>query len=100
MRPREGTAVRLHRVSLALVAQGLIGCALDPSTTSTATSAYTVTRRVITEAEVTRQAENTEPTGPWVLYTRNAGVGAFQGGPGTPSAGHGSLGLTTPASGD
>ncbi len=92
--------MRLRRVSLALVAQGLVGCALDLSTTSTATSAHTVTRRVITEAEVTRQAENTEPTGPWVIYTRNAGAGAFQRGPETPPSGHGSLGLTTPASGD
>lgn len=55
----------------------------------------------VTEADVTRQAENSPPTDDWVLYTR-AGTpptaAAFVDGPATPPAGTGSLRLTTASS--
>jgi hypothetical protein len=56
------------------------------------------TTDVVTEDDVTRQAENTPPTDNWVLYTR-AGTpptaAAFGVGPGAPPLGIGSLYLTT-----
>lgn len=58
--------------------------------------------QVITEADVTRQAENTPPTDNWVLYTRvgtPSTAGAFVDGPANPPVGSGSLQLTT-ATGD
>lgn len=58
------------------------------------------TTTTVTEASIKRQAENTQPTGPWVLYTRNAGTGAFRQGPGTPSAGVGSFEMVTPTGAD
>jgi hypothetical protein len=58
------------------------------------------TTQVVTESDITRQPENTPPTDNWVLYTRNAGNGAFVAGPATPPAGAGSLQLTTPTGAD
>jgi hypothetical protein len=55
---------------------------------------------IITEDEITRQAENTPPTDNWVLYTRNAGNGTFKTGPGTPPSGVGSLETATPTGAD
>ena len=55
---------------------------------------------VVTEEDIARQAENTPPTDSWVLYTRNAGTGAFRTGPGTPPAGIGSLEFVTPTGND
>jgi hypothetical protein len=56
------------------------------------------TTEVVTEDDVTRQAENTPPTDNWVLYTR-AGTpptaAAFDDGPGDPPLGIGSLQLAT-----
>ena len=57
-------------------------------------------RVVITEDDIVRQAENTPPTNNWVLYTRNAGNGAFISGPATPPSGIGSLQTTTPTGAD
>ena len=58
------------------------------------------TTEVVTEADVTRQAENTPPTDNWVLYTR-AGTpptsAIFESGPSSPPEGTGSLQLTTTA---
>ena len=58
---------------------------------------------VVTDADVTRQAENTPPTDNWVLYTR-AGTpptaGVFVNGPGNPPLGCGSLQLTTVTGGE
>lgn len=51
---------------------------------------------VVTESDISRQAENTPPLGHWVLYTRGAGSGAFVTGPATPPLGVGSITLTTP----
>ena len=55
---------------------------------------------VVTEADITRQPENTPPTDNWVLYTRLAGNGAFVLGPGSPPLGVGSLQLVTPTGAD
>src|SRR5687768_8119761 len=55
---------------------------------------------VITEDDITRQAENTLPTNEWVLYTRAAGNGTFRPGPATPPAGDGSFEMTTPTGAD
>lgn len=61
------------------------------------TSAATTTQ-VVTEVDVTRQAENTPPTDRWVVYTR-AGTpptaAAFREGPNPAPLGTGSLELTT-----
>lgn len=57
-------------------------------------------RIVVTEDDITRQLENTPPTDNWVLYTRNAGNGAFRTGPGTPPSGVGSLETITPTGAD
>lgn len=57
-------------------------------------------RVVITEDDIVRQAENTPPTNEWVLYTRNAGNGAFISGPAAPPSGVGSLQTTTPTGAD
>src|SRR5687768_4231269 len=46
---------------------------------------------VVTESDITRQAEDTPPTDNWVLYTRAAGNGTFRSGPGTPPSGVGSF---------
>ncbi len=58
------------------------------------------TTQVVTETEITRQAENTPPTDSWVLYTRAAGTGTFRTGPGSPPAGIGSLEFITPTGAD
>lgn len=55
---------------------------------------------VITESDITRQAENTPPTDNWVLYTRNAGNGTFRTGPGAPPSGVGSFETVTPTGND
>jgi hypothetical protein len=63
--------------------------------------ASAATPQVVTESDVTRQAEDTEPTNNWVVYTR-AGTpptaAVFQDGPATPPEGTGSLQLTTATS--
>jgi hypothetical protein len=47
-----------------------------------------------------RQAEDTTPTGQWVLYTRLGGNAAFRSGPDAPPSGLGSLEFSTPTSAD
>lgn len=84
-----------------ILAAVLAGCTSEPNAPSdaidpsfvVAASSETV---VITEADITRQAENTVPTDNWVLYTRLAGNGEFHQGPGTSPSGTGSLELVTP----
>jgi hypothetical protein len=58
------------------------------------------TKTVVTEDDITRQPENTPPSDNWVLYTRNAGTGAFHSGPATPPSGVGSLQTVTPTGAD
>jgi hypothetical protein len=55
---------------------------------------------VISECDVVRAPENAPPTNAWMLYTRNAGTGAFVYGPGKPPLSDGSLQLTTPTGAD
>ncbi|HVG39473.1 MAG TPA: thrombospondin type 3 repeat-containing protein, partial [Pyrinomonadaceae bacterium] len=55
---------------------------------------------VVTEEDIARQAENTPPTREWVLYTRNAGNGAFRAGPSTPPLPTGSFEFVTPTGAD
>src|SRR5699024_2780837 len=55
---------------------------------------------IITETDITRQAEKTEPTNNWVGYLRNAGAIDFVQGPATPPLGCGSLQFTTNAGSD
>jgi hypothetical protein len=88
--------MKLHlagAAALALLAGGLANAATaaEPGT------------EVVTEADVTRQVENTTPTDSWVLYTR-AGTpptaGAFGDGPADPPLGAGSFQLTTVTGGE
>jgi hypothetical protein len=59
------------------------------------------TTEVVTENDVTRQAENTPPTDNWVIYTRaGAATATFQTGPASPPLGAGSLQLSTPGPSD
>ncbi len=51
---------------------------------------------VVTEADITRQAENTPPTDNWVLYFRPTGSASFRTGPGSPPLGTGSFEMITP----
>lgn len=55
---------------------------------------------VVTESDISRQAENTTPLKAWVLYTRAAGGGSFRTGPASPPLGSGSFELTTPTGAD
>ena len=55
---------------------------------------------VVTEQDINRQAENTPPLRNWVLYTRNAGNGAFRVGPAAPPLGVGSFETVTPTGAD
>jgi hypothetical protein len=82
--------------SLALIAT--IALAIAASTFGVA--AVCGNRTIVTESEITRQAENTPPTNNWVLYTRNAGNGAFRVGPGTAPLGVGSFETVTPTGAD
>lgn len=68
------------------------GTALSPAFATSATG-NTV---VVTEADITRQAEDTPPTDNWVLYFRPAGSAQFRNGPGSPPAGQGSFEMITP----
>lgn len=55
---------------------------------------------IVTEDDVTRQAEGTPPTDNWVLYTRNAGTGEFVVGSAMPPLGVGSFETRTPTGAD
>jgi hypothetical protein len=57
-------------------------------------------KTVVVEQDISRQPENTAPLKNWVLYTRNAGNGAFRTGPGTPPSGVGSFEMVTPTGAD
>lgn len=86
---------RLWKIGAALA---LLGTAAISSGQMARAAGGTTT--VVTEDNITRQAENTPPTNHWVLYTRNAGNGAFRSGPATPPLGVGSFEMTTPTGAD
>ena len=83
--------------ALMLVAAVAALAALSPASRAMQASCDRV---VVTEDDIARQAENTPPTRNWVLYTRNAGTGAFRVGPGAPPSGVGSLETVTPTGAD
>jgi hypothetical protein len=60
------------------------------------------TTQVVTDSSVARQAEDTPPTKPWVIYTRVAspGTATFRSGPTNPPLGVGSLELATTSGSD
>lgn len=96
-----------HAVSIPLALLGLAACSAD-STPLTATHADRALAQdansgstvIVTESDITRQAEDTPPTNNWVLYTRLAGTGSFTTGPGTPPLGVGSITFVTPTPAD
>jgi hypothetical protein len=83
-----------------LFALALIAAIAAVALTTLSSRAADCTRTVVTEEDITRQAENTPPTDNWVLYTRNAGTGTFHTGPATPPSGVGSLETITPTGAD
>jgi hypothetical protein len=86
-------------LSAILVVAAFVSITIINQSTPIAAAADCV-KDVITESDITRQAENTPPTDNWVLYTRNAGNGAFRTGPGTPPSGVGSFETVTPTGAD
>jgi hypothetical protein len=86
-----------RRRSAAIAGAAIMAASLGFAALTPAVAASGGTEKV-TEMNVVRQAENTPPTAPWVLYTR-AGTpptsGQFVTGPATPPAGTGSLQLST-----
>ncbi|MFL5608358.1 MAG: hypothetical protein ACJ8AD_18030 [Gemmatimonadaceae bacterium] len=96
-----------HTALASLALFGLAACGAEPIAPSTssidltphndAASSGTV---VVTESDISRQAEDTPPLRNWVLYTRLAGNGAFVTGPGTPPLGIGSFQMGTPTAAD
>ncbi|HYO64001.1 MAG TPA: hypothetical protein VER08_10255 [Pyrinomonadaceae bacterium] len=89
--------MKLTRLFVLMFAVAVAG--LSPATVSSSAQA-SCDKVVITEDDIVRQAENTPPTNEWVLYTRNAGNGAFRTGPGAPPSGVGSLETVTPTGAD
>jgi len=75
-------------VAVVAMAAGTVGFAVDCE------------KAVVVEQDISRQPENTAPLKNWVLYTRNAGNGAFRTGPGAPPSGVGSFELVTPTGND
>jgi hypothetical protein len=89
-------------IAVAALAAGTIGFAALSNSAAVA-GCPTPTETVVTEADVTRQVENTPPTDNWVLYTRTGtppSAGAFVAGPGDPPRGDGSFQATTVTSGE
>ncbi len=64
--------------------------------------AFAATSTVVTNDNVARQAEDSAPTKPWVVYTRTAhpGTATFRSGPSVPPLGNGSLELATSTGND
>jgi hypothetical protein len=55
---------------------------------------------IVSETDISRQAEGTLPTAAWVGYTRNAGSITFVPGPGSTPLGYGSIQLASPGEAD
>jgi hypothetical protein len=88
-------------VAVAALATGTIGFASLSNSANVAEC--TAVTKVVTEGDITRQAENTPPTDNWVLYTRAGtppSAGAFVVGPGNPPLGDGSFKATTNTGGE
>lgn len=101
--------MRTRSFSLALLTvAGLAGCANDvvaPTASMSATPSSAAkhgggssSQVIVTESDVSRQAEDTPPLRNWVIYTRPAspGTATFRNGPGTPPLGTGSIEFSTP----
>ncbi|MEO7712141.1 MAG: hypothetical protein ABIV10_04415 [Gemmatimonadaceae bacterium] len=99
--------LKRHAALASSLLLGLAACSGDSSTPTAlradralaqeAASGGTV---VVTESDISRQADDTPPLRNWVLYTIAAGNGAFVTGPATPPLGVGSITLTTPTPAD
>jgi hypothetical protein len=90
------TAKRFFSFILTVALASLIAAAATAGFNSRAAVAVAI--EVVTECDVTRQAENTPPTNNWVLYTRAGtppSAGAFVTGPAAPPVGLGSLQFQT-----
>jgi hypothetical protein len=88
-----------HKLALAVLAVALLMTGLVTNVAYAQPPGATIV--VVTEDDIVRQAENTEPTNNWVLFTRTVdSVGAIEPGPGVPPVGPSSLHLTTPTSSD
>lgn len=82
-----------------LAALGGLTVALAIPSLSPAQAATTT--EVVTQADVTRQAENTPPTDNWVEYFRTpTSEATWEDGPGDPPLGNGSVELSTPTGTD
>lgn len=84
-------ALKLGAVAALTMAMGITALPAHAAESSS-------TKQVVTENDVTRQAEDTPPTNNWVLYTRDgtpSTAAEFVDGPATPPLGTGSLQLTT-----
>src|SRR4051812_22647096 len=98
-------SIRTTAFGLATLAT-LTACSSDSLTNSDSHSppsfaaSGTGTTVVVTEADITRQPENTPPTNHWVFYTRLAATGLFRSGPATPPLGGGSFEFVTPTGAD
>jgi hypothetical protein len=82
-------------VAVVALAAGTIGFA---ALSAPAAAVADCTPTVVTETDVTRQLENSQPTDNWVLFTRTGTpptAAAFVTGPATPPLGDGSLRLQT-----
>jgi hypothetical protein len=101
-------STRTMRLAIGALA-ALAACNSDPSAPKTASEVSNqplfakggrdVT--VVTESDVTRQAEDTPPTDNWVLYFRPSPSAArFRDGPGNPPQGEGSFEMVTPGPAD
>jgi hypothetical protein len=88
-----------HKLVIALITVLLLSTGLVTNVAYAQPPNATVV--TVTEDDIVRQAENTEPTNNWVLYTRTAeSVGTIEAGPGNPPIGANSLHLSTPTGGD
>lgn len=102
--------MRIRSLALVLPATAtLLACGADPVVPSATPRPNDASRTVwastsvlVTDAQVSRQAENTAPAAPWVLYTRatTPGTGTFVAGPDTPPEGEGSVQLATALASD
>lgn len=88
-----------HKLVIGLITVLLLSTGLVTNVAYAQPPGTTVVK--VTEDDIVRQAENTEPTNNWVLYTRTLeSEGTIEAGPGNPPIGASSLHLSTPTGGD